>query len=79
MKMVNHELGPERGGKIMTLAQKLLNEGQEVGWTGGEKNTSEKIARRLLKAGVEIAFVAKMTGLSLSQLKEFQADLTTQA
>ncbi len=49
----------------MTVAEQLKQEGIEQ-----EKMA---IARNLLKAGSDIEFVAKMTGLTLEQVKAIQS------
>ncbi len=58
---------PQEEREIMTIAQQLEQKGIEK-----EKLT---IARNLLKAESDIEFVAKMTGLTLEQVKTIQAEM----
>lgn len=50
----------------MSLATQLKEEGR----LEGELNKEREIAKRMLEEGSELAFVVKVTGLSLEQLKE---------
>ena len=62
--LINAHISHETGEKIMTLAEKLIIKGK----------LEEKIdmAKKMLAEGVEPAFVAKISGLSLEQVKKLQ-------
>ena len=53
----------------MTLAEQLIAEGHQKGIQEGLQKGKFEVAKQLLREGVEIAFIAKMTGLSLDKLK----------
>lgn len=81
-ELINTQISSEVGEKIMTLAEQLKAEGRAEGLqTGLQKGIQEgvqkgkfegklEIAKRLLVEGVEIAFIAKITGISLEKLKK---------
>ena len=52
----------------MTIAEQLKAEGMQKGIEKGKL----EIAERLLSANAEIAFIAKITGLSLSKIEELK-------
>ena len=52
----------------MSLATQLKEEGR----LEGELKKEREIAKRMLEEGSDPAFVVKVTGLSLEQLKEIQ-------
>jgi len=63
--------------KVMTVAEQLKQEGEQIGIGKGIEQGIEQgiklTARNLLKAGSDIAFVAKMTGLSQAQVIALKA------
>jgi predicted transposase/invertase (TIGR01784 family) len=63
-ELINMQISPEVGEKIMSLAEQLKAEGRVEG--------TLEIAERLLAEKVELAFIAKITGLSLAKIKELQ-------
>jgi predicted transposase/invertase (TIGR01784 family) len=64
----------------MTLAEQLIAEGKYKGrlegMHEGELKGKLEVAGRLLSEGVEIAFVVKMTGISIERLKTLQEELS---
>jgi predicted transposase/invertase (TIGR01784 family) len=74
--------GPVRS-EIMTFADKLkdegmqqgIQEGRREGIQAGSQERAEKIALTMLQEGVEAAFVAKVTGLSLSHVERLSLTL----
>ncbi|ATW34868.1 hypothetical protein [Candidatus Williamhamiltonella defendens] len=52
----------------MTMAQVLKQEGMQEGIQKGEKQTSMKIARQMLKSGMDRRSVMKFTGLTREQI-----------
>jgi predicted transposase/invertase (TIGR01784 family) len=71
-KLIDTKISPEVGEQIMSLATQLKEEGRVEGRLEGELNKEREIAKRMLEEGSEPAFVVKVTGLSLEQLKEIQ-------
>lgn len=76
-ELVNNEISLEVGEKVMTLAEQLRDEGRMEGRMEGraEGRIEERIevAKRLLTAGTEVTFVAKITGISVEKLKALQS------
>ena len=72
-ELINTQISREVGEKVMTLAEQLIAEGHQKGIQEGLQKGVQKgkfeVAKQLLREGVEIAFIAKMTGLSLDKLK----------
>jgi len=76
-ELINTQISPEVGDKIITLAEQLIDEGMTKGLQEGlQKGLQEghqkgklEVAQRLLSEGIELTFVAKMTGLSLESLE----------
>jgi predicted transposase/invertase (TIGR01784 family) len=60
---------------IMTFADKLKDEGRREGRQEGRQEVSKQIALTMLQEGVEAAFVAKVTGLSLSHVERLSLTL----
>ncbi len=76
-KLVASEL-PTEGGRAMTIAEMLRQEGRQEGRLEGlqvgEYNKSLTIARNLLQEGVNPELVAKTTGVDINILKEINSD-----
>ena len=58
----------------MTIAQWLEERGMQKGIEKGIEEGMEIVAKRLLSEGTEIAFVAKITKLSLDRVKKLQKE-----
>jgi predicted transposase/invertase (TIGR01784 family) len=67
-ELINKRISPEVGEKIMSLAEQLKAEGIAEGIQKGKM----EIVERLLAEKTEIAFIAKITGLSLAKIREIQ-------
>lgn len=75
-------ISSEVGDKIMTLAEQLIDEGmakgiqkgRQEGLQEGHQKGKLEVAERLLSEGIELTFVAKMTGLSLERLETLQEE-----
>lgn len=67
-ELIDTQISHEVGEKIMSLAEQLKEEGR----IQGELNKEREIAKRMLDAGAEPAFVANVTGLSLDKIKTLQ-------
>ncbi len=63
---MNRLSGPIRS-EVMTIAEKLREEGEQKGL--------EKAALMMLREGVEIAFIAKVTNLSVADIERLKATL----
>lgn len=66
--LVDTKISHEVGEQIMSLATQLKEEGRLEGKLEGEL----KIAKRMLEEGSDPAFIKKVTGLSLEQIRELQ-------
>ncbi len=52
-----------------------MQEGREQGIKEGERKGLEKTAMTMLQEGVEVAFIAKVTGLSVADIEQLQVSL----
>ena len=68
MDIMHSQLSPDVENEIMTLAERLRDEGRNE---GADKKAIE-IAKRMLDAGSDIAFVTKVTNLTAAQIKALQ-------
>ncbi len=80
--------------EMMTIAEKLREQGmkkgreqgmqegreqgREQGIKEGERKGLEKTAMTMLQEGVEVAFIAKVTGLSVADIEQLQVSLEQQ-
>lgn len=75
-RLIKTQVSPEVGEKVMSLGEQLYAEGIQKGIQKGmQKGVQQRnieIAERLLKEGVEPAFIAKITELPLFKIKELQ-------
>ncbi len=62
-------LNPILWGELMTVAEKLEQRGMEKGLAQGREQGVRQIALNLLREGVDIQFVIKVTGLSEVQVR----------
>ncbi len=60
----------EGGDFVQTLAQQLIKKGIKEGIKEGEKEEKLKIARELVKNGVDINIIARSTGLSPDKIEQ---------
>lgn len=65
---VKNALSEELGGKMMTLAEQFRAEGKAE----GRKEGRITVAERLLSEGVDAAFVARMTDLSVDEIQQLE-------
>ncbi len=75
---MNRLSGPIRS-EVMTIAEKLREKGmqewEQKGEHKGEQKGLEKAALMMLREGVEMAFIAKVTSLSVADIERLQASL----
>lgn len=74
--LMQSKLTPKAGDEIMSLAEILKEEGREEGREEGAFTKACNIAKQLLKEGTDPVFVAKITELSLEQIKNIQKTLS---
>ncbi|WP_427004017.1 Rpn family recombination-promoting nuclease/putative transposase [Pantoea eucrina] len=60
---------PQHEDELMTIAQQLEQKGRQEGRQEGIQEASLKIARNLLKNGMDIQSVMNVTGLTEEELK----------
>jgi len=62
--------------EMMTFAEKMeergIEKGKQEGMLEGETRGKQDVALRMLNEGVELAFISKVTGFSLAELKRLQ-------
>ena len=66
--MMQSKLTPKAGDEIMSLAEILKEEGRVEGKLEGKI----EIAKHMLDAGSDLAFILKVTQLPLAQIKALQ-------
>jgi predicted transposase/invertase (TIGR01784 family) len=71
-RMQGMQEGRERG------MQEGREQGREQGIKEGERKGLEKTAMTMLQEGVEVAFIAKVTGLSVADIEQMQVSLEQQ-
>ena len=71
-ELINTEISVEIGEKVMTLAERLVAEGMQKGRVEGMQKGKLEVAECLLSEGLELNFVAKVTGLPSEQIQELQ-------
>ena len=57
------------GGRVATIADKLIAEGKAEGMTKGRA----EIAQGLLKEGISIEVISKTTGLSIEEIERLRS------
>lgn len=67
-KLIQTQLSPEVGEKVMTIAEQLVEQGLEKGM----EKEKQIIAERLLSEGIELDFIAKITKLPLEKIKDLK-------
>ncbi len=76
VELINHHISEDTGEAVMTIAEKLMlrgeRRGERKGEIRGELQGKLEVARKMLEEGSNIAFVIKVTGLSLAQIKALQ-------
>ncbi|MPW24776.1 hypothetical protein GC105_03095 [Alkalibaculum sp. M08DMB] len=77
---ISQRVSQERSEKIMTIAEKLINEGIEKGIEKGMEKGMEKgnmeTAKAALKEGMAIELVAKITGLHLEAIDQLNKEIS---
>ena len=69
-KLVTQILSPQHGEKVMTLGQRLYEEGIDKGVQKGQDKSMAEVARKLILEGAELAFITRITGLPVERIKE---------
>lgn len=72
IEVLQAELPPETGEKIMTVAEQLIAKGRQQGMQQG----MQQVAKNLLTNGFDLQTVAKNTGLDLALLRQLRDDET---
>jgi predicted transposase/invertase (TIGR01784 family) len=72
IKVVNTHISTEIGGDTMSLAQRLIEQGERKGRLKGKVEMMHPIAINLLLEGQDVTFIAKVTGLSVSDISSLQ-------
>lgn len=73
-RVIQTELPPETGDKIMTVAEQLIARGEQKGIQQGMSLREKEIAKNFLASGLEVDFVAKNTGLDIEFLKKLKEE-----
>ena len=71
-KLIDENVSHEVGERIMSLGDRLHAEGKLEGKLEGIHEEKLVIAKKMLREGVELAFVSKVTGLSDTVLRQLQ-------
>ena len=70
--LMHDNLSPDVEKEIMTLAERIEEKGMEKGMEKGRLEANLTSAKKMIKEGVDPAFIAKFTELSLAQIKKLQ-------
>ena len=72
IELINTNVSYEIGEKIMTPAEKWRQEGELRGELRGKLEGKLELIKTMLSHGVEPAFIAKNTGVSMDEIKALQ-------
>lgn len=68
----------ETGVFYMTFAQKIQQEGWQKGLKEGEQKGRQEIVIRMLKQGIDMRMIERMTGIPLEQIQQIQQVVTVE-
>jgi len=71
-QLLEGAVSSETEEQIMTLAERIMQEGVEQGVSQGVEQGIEQMAEQLFRKGQSLAFVSEVTGLPVDQLKSLQ-------
>lgn len=71
-RIAGEEISPQAAEDIMTIAEKLRQEGELKGTLKGELKGKLEVAKEMLDAGSDLAFIVRVTKLPLVKIKELQ-------
>ena len=75
LKTIEQQL-PEQVGRVaMTIAEQLKQQGRREGQQQGQKEGCQKVALSMLKEGVELAFISRVTELDRSEVDQLKQQL----
>mgnify|MGYP001254971748 CR=1 FL=1 len=66
---------PEGSEVVMTLAEKLREEGLKEGLEKGLEKGKLEVARNAIKEGMELDLIAKLTGLPKKEIEKIAAEM----
>ncbi|MEM9103418.1 MAG: hypothetical protein AAGB12_13970 [Pseudomonadota bacterium] len=72
MAHIHEQLSNEQNQTVQTMAQSLREEGREE----GREENQKSVAINLLKEKMDVAFIAKVTGLSLEKVEAIKNEQT---
>jgi len=75
LKEYTNRILPERGSDIVTIAEKLREEGRKEGMEKGIERGIEKTAINALKKGFDVKTIAELTGLPIEKIGELKKQL----
>ena len=79
VQLINHHLSRKVGAEAMTIAeqweQRGLEKGLQQGVQEGAEHEKKQIALNMLKEGISISTIAKVTNLPLSVIEEINSTL----
>lgn len=73
--IAGEEISERAKEDIMTIAEQMMHRGIEKGIEKGAFDKSIEVAKKMLQEGMDPAFAAKISGLSLERIKKLQATL----
>jgi predicted transposase/invertase (TIGR01784 family) len=59
---------------MLSIAEALRQEGMQQGMQQGSEQTARQIAKNFLESGIDIAVIAKSTGLDIDLLKKLKEE-----
>ena len=73
-QLITQNISVELGEKIMTTAERLIHQGIKEGVQKGSQQSIKIIARKCLSEGADIAFIARITNLSIAEVQQLQEE-----
>jgi len=73
--LINKEISTEIGEKVMTIAEQYRAEGRQEGRQEGIEKANLDMAKRLLAEKMDPVIIAKVTQLSLNQIKQLEENI----
>jgi predicted transposase/invertase (TIGR01784 family) len=78
--LVNEKISPHIGDKVMTFAERMIQQGMQQGLLQAEQMRHEgrqegklDVAKQLLAEGIELQVIARATGLSIENIQLLDA------
>ena len=75
LKKLSNKISSKRGEEIMTIAEKLKQEGIEEGIEKGKRKRDIEIAKKMLSKGIDIPDIIEITDLDKNKIEEIKMNI----